>query len=367
MIGADNMIEQNLRALCLAHAPSGYEKEVAYLLRDMLMPFCDEVSFDKQGNVIGKMAGTDPDSPRVMTYAHMDSVGFIVRKIEPNGFIQIDRLGGIPEKVLPALKIAVRTMDGKYVTGVFGNKSHHAASAEEKYKVEQVTSMFIDIGACSAAEVHALGIEIGCPAIYEPQFEMLENNIACATSLDNRGGCAALVEIARHLSLRRPKSDTFIVGTVWEEFNLRGAIVAARRIKPDISFCLDVNLAGDTKDLAGRFDSKLGGGVYINMYSFHGRGTLNGTLPHPNLVSLADKTARECGIPYGYFASLGIITDSAYVQFEGDSVACLDFSFAARYTHTPTELCSLDDLDTMARLVSEITVRINNSFDLYRW
>ena len=29
----------------------------------------------------------------------------------------------------------------------------------------------------------------------------------------------------------------------------------------------------------------------MSLYSFHGRGTLNGTIPHPALVALFDETA----------------------------------------------------------------------------
>ena len=33
-----------------------------------------------------------------MLFAHMDQLGFVVRKIETNGLIRIERLGGVPEK-----------------------------------------------------------------------------------------------------------------------------------------------------------------------------------------------------------------------------------------------------------------------------
>ena len=48
-----------------------------------------------------------------MMYAHLDQLGFIVRRIEPDGYIQLDRLGGIPEKVLPALRLWIRTVHGE--------------------------------------------------------------------------------------------------------------------------------------------------------------------------------------------------------------------------------------------------------------
>jgi len=360
---------KTLEKLCLAPAPSGYEKECAIAFQEEIAPFVDKVEFDRMGNVIATVEGTDPAAPQVMAFAHLDTLGFIVRKIEPTGFIQVDRLGGIPEKVLPALKLKLRTTEGNYITGVFGNKAHHATSPEEKYKVDYVTSLFIDVGASSAEQVREMGIEIGCPVIYEPDFQKLAGDTVCGTALDNRGGLAALVKAASVLkeSGKRPTCNVHFVGTVWEEFNIRGAVFAARKIKADIAFCLDVVLAGDTADLANRYETRLGAGPTVNYYSFHGRGTLNGTLPHEGLSKLAVATAKETGIPIQRFATLGVITDSAYVQMENQGVACLDMGFPARYTHTPVEVCNLKDLENLGILTASVVANIPADFNVYRY
>lgn len=90
-----------LKNLCLAPAPSGYEKEVADIFSKSISQYVDELEIDRMGNVIATHKGYDPNSPPIMVFAHMDQLGFIVRKIESDGYIQVDRLGGIPEKVLP--------------------------------------------------------------------------------------------------------------------------------------------------------------------------------------------------------------------------------------------------------------------------
>jgi putative aminopeptidase FrvX len=72
-----------------------------------------------------------------------------------------------------------------------------------------------------------------------------------------------------------------VVFSVQEEFNLRGALVAAQALKPDIAIQIDLMLATDTPDMADRGEMRLGGGPGISLYSFHGRGTLNGVIPHP--------------------------------------------------------------------------------------
>jgi putative aminopeptidase FrvX len=356
-----------LKDFMTAFGPSGYEKEIACRFKAEMEKTADDVMIDKPGNVIARYNGSDPDAPVIMMYAHMDQLGFIIRKIEADGFIQVDRLGGIPEKVLPGLDVRILTKNDTYVDGVFGNKSHHASAAEDKYKVDLVTSLYIDIGAASAGEARALGVDVGCPVTYTPSYKELAGDFISGTAIDNRGGLAALVAAAQILRQKPHPSTIYLVGTVWEEFNLRGAMLAARIIKPDISLSLDVVLSGDTPDLASRYESACGKGPALVLYSFHGRGTLNGTIAHPGLAKLTEKVALEENIPLHRFASLGILSDSSYVQLEGDGVASLELGFPVRYTHTPVETANVNDIIALGKLAGSLAARIDNSFNLSRY
>jgi putative aminopeptidase FrvX len=347
--------------------PSGYEKEVAYCFKTEIEKTADAVFIDKPGNVIAQYNGSDPESPVVMLFAHMDQLGFIVRKIEPDGYIQIERLGGIPEKVLPGLRVCIRTTNGNYVDGVIGVKSHHAASSEEKYKVDEIRSLFIDLGIKNDEEAARLGIAIGCPATYIPFFQRLQNDFVSGTALDNRGGLVSLIAAGNMFRSRPHASTVYIVGTVWEEYNLRGALMAARTCKPAVAIALDVVLAGDVPDLKNRFDTKCGGGPSVVLYNFHGRGTLNGVIAHPNLVALAEKCALDEKIPLQRFASLGILTDLSYIQLENDGIAVIDLGFPTRYTHTPIETASTNDIVNLGILAGAMTAGIDRRFSLYRY
>ena len=360
-------IKKVLEKLCLTPAPTGYEREAAAVFKKELEPFVDRIEIDRAGNVIGTLEGMDPKAPTIMVYAHLDTLGFMVRRIEENGYVQVDRVGGIPEKILPALHVLIRTIDGGFVPAVIGTKSHHAAGADEKYKVDPVTSLFFDLGADSKQEVLDMGVDIGCPVIYTPHFELLGKTKVCGTAIDNRGGLAAILKAASLYAGSRSASKICFVGTVWEEYNIRGAVFAARKIKADISLCLDVALASDMPCLSGHLDCRLGKGPALALYSFHGRGTLNGTIPHEGLVKLATACAKEEKIPIQRFAALGYLTDSAYVQMENQYVACLDLGFPTRYTHSPIEICDLYDLENLAKLVKALTSHIDAGFDLHRY
>jgi putative aminopeptidase FrvX len=125
-------------------------------------------------------------------------------------------------------------------------------------------------------------------------------------------------------------------------------------------------LATDTPDMTARGDVRLGGGAGISMYSFHGRGTLNGTIPHPALVALFEKTAKAEKLPLQKSAHVGALTDSSYVQLVGEGVASIDVGFPMRYSHSSLEVCDLRDLEDLSRLLVAAIGRIGSKFSLDR-
>ena len=359
-------IRSILEEFMMTPAPSGYEGEMSVKMHRYLEMYCDKVELDRAGNCIGTVTGKKSNHPSLMVFGHMDSIGMIVRRIEEDGYIRSDRLGGLPEKVLPGTEFLIRSEDAKWYPGVIGSKSHHIAPADEKYKVDTIDAMTLDIGASSKEEVNAMRIYTGCPVVYKPRVNKLNNGRISGTSVDNRGACTCLVRIAEMLHENRPDCTVYLVGTVQEEFNLRGAMMAARSIHPDIAIGLDVALAGDTVDLKEHFDAALGGGPCVSLYTFHSRGTLNGNLPHEPLFELIKKTAAEEGLPLQRTTGFGMLTDASYIQLEGLGVATIDMGFATRYTHTPVETCDPRDIELLAKLVNGAARRIDVGFRLGR-
>ncbi|MEX2541710.1 MAG: M42 family metallopeptidase [Trueperaceae bacterium] len=345
---------------------AGHEQRVASFMSEKMRPHADNVYTDTLGNVIATVNGSDADAPSIMVSAHMDSLGFIVRKIEDDGFIRVYRLGGIPEKVLPATKITITNSRGKDIPGIIGIKAHHVTPPEEKYKVTPLQELFIDIGARSKAEVQQAGIQTGDPITYTGQFQRLANDTVTATFIDNRGGCLAVLETLRRLAKNRPKATTHIVATVQEEFNLRGAAPVAHALRPAIALCVDGTVPGDTPDLAGSNDVRMGGGPAMNLYSFHGRGTLNGLVPHPALVRAISRSAEEDGLVLQRSAFFGGLTEGSYVQLENGGTPTIDLSFSMRYSHSPAEMCHLGDVQGLIDLLSEFIPKVSADFDFSR-
>jgi putative aminopeptidase FrvX len=363
------MLKDRLRTLIsdlmLIPGLSGHEGRVRRYLAAAMKELGLKTRTDRLGNLIATIEGTSR-GPSVMLFAHMDQLGLIVRKIEANGLVRVERLGGVPEKALPSQAVIFSIGEGRDRAGVIANKSHHATQPDEKYRVLPYPELYIDGGFDSAEAVRAAGIDVGTPVVYAPRVLPLEGDRLAGTSIDDRAACAVIVEVARELAARKPAATVHVVFSVLEEFNLRGAVTAAEILKPDIAIQLDLILATDTPDMGQRGDVRLGGGPAMSLYSFHGRGTLNGTIPHPGLVAHFDRTAAALKMPLQRSAHVGVLTDTSYVQLVNGGVAAIDLGFPCRYTHSSLEVCDLSDLESLTRLLVEALRRIDGKLSLDR-
>lgn len=358
-------LRQLLGDLMMIPGLSGYEDRVRRRLVVELTALGLIPRSDRLGNLIATAAG-DANRPSVMLFAHMDQLGLIVRKIESNGLIRVERLGGVPERALASQEVLLCVGEGRDVPGVIANKSHHATSPEEKYRVVPYAELYVDAGFSRIADVLSAGIDIGTPIVYAPKVVALAGERIAGSSIDDRAGCAVIVEVARALIAARNRPTIHFVFSVQEEFNLRGAVTAAHTLSPSIAIQLDLMLATDTPDVTARGDMALGAGPGMSLYSFHGRGTLNGTIPHPALVKLFTQTAKSEGVPLQRSAQVGVLTDSSYVQLVHSGVAAIDLGFPCRYTHSALEMCDLRDLEQLTRLLVAALPLIDRDFSLDR-
>ncbi len=346
---------------------SGYEKEMAYRFKEDLKPYADEVKIDNIGNVIASFKGQDENAPSLMIFAHMDTIGYIITCIDENGFIKVDRMGGVPEKAVASSAVIVGTEQGTYLNGIVAAKSYHVQSAQEKAMADTLSKMFIDIGANSRKEVQDAGIEVGCPVAYAPVSKMLMNDKICGSYLDDASGLVTMLELAKHMKNSRPVCTVHLVGTVWEEFNARGAMMAARSVKTDMAICLLGPGAGDTPDQKGMNNVALGDGPAVTMFNFHGKGTLNGCVAHKGMYELLKQSANKVEVNLQRSAGRGALSDTAYVQLEGMGIPCLDMGCPDRYSHSTMECLSLKDHESTGKLLCAFVDLLPADFSLARY
>ncbi|MGE4352857.1 MAG: M42 family metallopeptidase [Oscillospiraceae bacterium] len=353
---------ERLRALCLTPAPSGFERDIAVKLKAYLTPFCDGIETDNVGNVVGKICGSDSSLEPVLINAHMDRIGVIVSNITDDGYLRLEKIGWLNDKVMPGLNLVIRNRRRtEWLPVTVGTKCSHLMTPEEQKMAQPLGELMIDSGCDSAEAVRARGIEIGSPGVYMPTFTRITETRVCATALDNCGSVAALIGIAEILNGSRPIRDVYVAGNVWEEYNQRGAALIVNRLRPAAVVSMDMLLAGDTPDTHGHFCGALGKGPMVSWFNFSDR-PCNGTIAHEGLYDLMEETAEELGTGLQRYVCVGGLGDNAYSQLAGDGPACIEIGAPVRYAHSSGEVADIADIDNLARLVAGAVRKLGPGF-----
>ncbi len=340
-----------LKELTEAFGPPGHEDEIAVLMRKHLKGL-GEVTQDGLGSIICKSKGSS-DEPRVLIAGHMDEVGFMVKGITPEGFIKFLPMGGWWGHVLLAQRVKIRTKKGD-ILGVVGSKPPHELQEDERRKVLDLKDMFIDVGATSYFDVKKrLGIRAGDPIVPDAPFSVMSNErLYLAKALDNRVGCALVVDTLRKLKGVKHPNTFYAVATTMEEVGLRGAQTSVASVKPHVAIAVDVGIAHDTPGSIGDGDEKLGAGVGILVYD----ATL---VPNRKLRDLAVDICEKQKITY----HLGTVerggTDAGRFHVYDTGVPSLVIFIPTRYIHSHATIMDRKDYDQAVKLLAELVKRLD--------
>ena len=214
--------------------------------------------------------------------------------------------------------------------------------------------MYMDIGAANLQEANEMGVDVGTYISLDATAEIVNKKYLRGKALDNRIAIALLIDVARNLEKRDLPFDLYFCFPVMEEFNIRGLLPVYRKIKPDISIGIDVTPSCDTPDLDYN-NIALGDGPAVTCMNFHGGGTLAGVLPDEKLYSMVLNSAKNNKVKIQKEVSPGIITENAFGIFENESgIRVLNLSIPTRYTHTPIETQSLEDIQSLKKLINSV-------------
>lgn len=332
----------------------GHEGPVREVMKKYISPYADEVYTDNLGSLIAKQGGAE-EGPKIMVAGHLDEVAFMVTMITDKGFLRFQPLGGWWEQVMLAQRVTVLTRKGP-IEGVIGSTPPHILSPEARKRPVDKKNMFIDIGASSKEEAEVFGVRPGDTVVPICPFSVMKNpKLLMAKAWDNRIGCAIAIEVLRRLKEENHPNIVYGVGTVQEEVGLRGAQTSVNAVGPDISFAVDVGIAGDTPGIKKEdAQSKLGGGPQLLLYDAS-------MIPHRGLRDFVIEIADECGIPYQFDTVAGGGTDAGRLHLHNKGVPSLVVSVATRYIHSHAAILHQDDFENAVKLLVEVIKRLDRS------
>jgi putative aminopeptidase FrvX len=327
-----------LRELADAIGISGEEENIRALILTHIREYVEDIRIDPMGNLLAVKRGTGAVDLRVMAAAHMDEVGMMVMGFDSDGTLRFGAVGGLDARILPGTRVLVGP---DKAPGVIQWVPVHLNKEENTVPIERLR---IDIGA-SSRESAQKAAERGDPIAFDSRLVELGPTVR-GKALDDRAGCASLIKLVQGDPF---PFDLHVAFTVQEEVGLRGAKVAAQRIRPDMAFVLETTACHDLPQDLDEPDqttiTHMGGGPAITVVD---RSLISDLRLVRHLVSVGE---RE-GIPHQFRSPIHAGgTDAGTIHKTGGGVPSVVVATPCRYLHGPHSIMNLADWENQDHLL----------------
>ena len=235
-------ILETMERLISTPSPVGYYTEIKPVIEELAAKLGYSVTYDNRDTAYITVEGEDT-SKTVCISAHADTLGLMVRGINPDGTLRVRALGGINFVNIEGENVTLHTRSGKTYTGMVvcaHHSSHAFDDAKTMERNENTSFILLDEQVKSADEVRALGIRHGDYISIDPRFTLTENGYIKSRFIDNKAAMACSFSVLKLLAENnlKPKYNTVFAFAFYEEIGLGGAYVP-----PEIEEYVAVDIA----------------------------------------------------------------------------------------------------------------------------
>lgn len=321
-----------LKELTSAVGVSGAEENVSALLCGMLEDY-GKVTVDDLNNVYC----TFGEGYHFLLDAHLDEIGFIVKAITDDGFLKVDKCGGIDNRMLLASEVSV--WGDKEYRGVISTLPPHLQKSGDDRKSPELDDIAVDIGMTKQqAQKH---ISLGDRVTFKRNFTPLLGSQLSSSVLDDRAGAAAVILAAEKLKSIGAKIT--LQFSSQEEVGTRGAKIGPYKKCVDEAIAVDVSF-GYTPLCRKSDCGEIGKGAMIGISP-----VLNNTMSR----SLID-AAKENDIPYHLEVMGGgnTGTNADVISLSECGIRTALISIPLKYMHSPIEVADTEDIEAAGDLIA---------------
>jgi putative aminopeptidase FrvX len=350
-----------LEKLSNSFGPSGFEREPIKITKEYIESYCDEIRFDKLGSLLFIKKGSST-RPVILLPGHIDEIGFVISGINEKGYLTFNTIGGWFDQVLLGQRVLIRSKKGD-IQGVIAAKPPHLLHSDERNKVVEKRTMFIDIGCSNKKEAEVLGMRIGDPVVPFSTFSTFQKtafeikngkeeekgivDLAMGKAFDDRVGVFIATEVVCRLKEEQIDHPNTIIGaaTIQEEVGARGARTTAWLAEPDVCITLEVDVAGDVPGVEPQqAQAVMGKGPTILTYDAS-------MIPNQTLKEYLIEIAEKNNISYQLSAAAGGGTDAGAIHITRAGCPSIVLGVPTRHIHSHVGLLCLDDIENCIQLV----------------
>ncbi|MDE3180697.1 MAG: peptidase M42, partial [Acidobacteriota bacterium] len=338
----------DLKSFVETPAVPGHEAQLAAEIRLRLH------AWSPQTDNIGDVAVTvGSGSPHRLLVAPMDEPGYVVSRIRDDGYLELQRLpqfGLLPQfnELYSAQPVEIETSSGKWINGIVAGLSVHLLPGRRNPSdPRDITNMYVDIGAHTAAQARAAGADLVEPLAIDRTVYEMGGGEWTAPAIGDRFGDAALIEVLRRLDPAKLKGTLTVAFVVQQWAGARGLECILTREKPDELIYVGRLLPSGSPLAAAnrRFPSQQpGSGVLAGMQN-----------PAAGLTGLAaelQQIASNNGIRLTADYSAPLIPRS-YLPPPPIPARFAHLAIATKWASTPAEIIDTTDLSGLAALFED--------------
>lgn len=234
-------------ALLEVDSPTGFTDKAAEWVQAAFFSLGYSAARTNKGGVLVDLGGENT-ADGLLLEAHADTLGAMVAEVKGSGRLRLTGLGGLNPNNAEAENVRVYTRSGKVLEGTFQlcNASVHVnddySTAKRSFDTMEVV---LDEAASTAAEVRALGVEVGDIVCFEPRTRITSSGYIKSRFLDDKLSVGILLGFAKYcrdhkITLKR---RTYIHVTVYEEVGHGGSASVPTGVTEAIS--VDMGCVGD--------------------------------------------------------------------------------------------------------------------------
>jgi putative aminopeptidase len=328
-------------------AVSGYESQLERKISATVSRW--QPGTDNLGDVIVTIGR---GAPRRLIVTPIDEPGFVVSDVTEDGYLRVQRLpqfglAPIYNELYAAQPVMVETRSGKWINGVVAGLSVHL----QPFRLgapdpSDIDNIYIDIGANSATEARAAGVDNLSPIVMDRSLFDLGGEEFAGVSVGDRFGAAALVNLLQQIDPSKLQGTLTVAFVVQQWAGARGLERILSTGKYDEMIYVGRMLAGGpvrgVANVRRAPRQEPGSGVLVGLEQTNGE--LEG-LP-ADLQQLAK--ANGISLATDYSAS---IVPRSYLPPPAFPEKWAHIGIATAWADTPAETISSADLDELTKLL----------------
>jgi peptidase M42 family hydrolase len=210
-----------LLALLNTPSPSGYTDGIVHMVGQELERLDIEFDLTRRGAIRAVLRGRERHPARALV-AHLDTLGAIVKRLQPNGRLSVVPIGHWSARFSEGARCTIFTDDGRHRGTILPLKaSGHTFGGEiDKLPVGwDYVELRVDALVDNERDLEALGIRVGDIIAVDPNPEIGPNDFINSRYLDDKAGVATLLAAAEAVQRSgvKPPVDTYLLFTISEE------------------------------------------------------------------------------------------------------------------------------------------------------